>query len=49
MRKLPMVQNAVMAACDALDGLKDGLLGESTSVPLRSVGSDVQGADILTV
>ncbi len=24
--KLPIVQNAVMAACDALDGLKDGLL-----------------------
>ena len=37
--KFPMIHTAVLAACDAIDGLKDGLIDDPDQVPLRSTGS----------
>ena len=41
--KLPAIQAAALAACDSLDGVKDGLIEESARLPVRSGRADVQG------
>ena len=41
--KYPAIHQAVLAACDALDGLKDGLISRSHPLPFRSAGAGVQG------
>ncbi len=41
--KLPAIQNAVLASCDALDGVKDGLIEDPRGVPLRSGFNALQG------
>ena len=33
--KLPVLHKAAVEACDALDGLKDGLISNPTTLPLR--------------
>ena len=35
--KLPAIENAVVAACDAADGVKDGVVDNPFAVPLRPV------------
>ncbi|MGC4080916.1 MAG: tannase/feruloyl esterase family alpha/beta hydrolase [Vicinamibacterales bacterium] len=37
--KLPIIEKAVNAACDAMDGVADGVLNESAPVPLRCAGA----------
>ena len=49
--KLPLIANAALAACDAIDGVKDGVISEPPRCPfdpatLRCSGADV--ADCLT-
>ncbi len=34
--KLPAIQKAALDACDALDGVRDGIIGNSGAMPLRS-------------
>ena len=41
--KYPAIHKAVMDACDAKDGVKDGVLENPRCVPLRSEGAAVQG------
>ena len=41
--KYPMIHAAVMNECDALDGLKDGLIENPRALPLRSENDRVQG------
>ncbi|HXJ89446.1 MAG TPA: tannase/feruloyl esterase family alpha/beta hydrolase [Candidatus Binatia bacterium] len=49
--KLPLVHNAVIAACDALDGVKDGIIGDPRRCkfdPATLVCKGGDGADCLT-
>ena len=41
--KYPVIHKAALDACDALDGLKDGLIGDPIALPFRSESSHVQG------
>ena len=47
--KLELVQNAVIAKCDALDGVKDQLLGESASCPFDPPNCSARAAMAPTV
>ena len=40
--KYPMIHNAVLDKCDALDGVKDGVIEDPTQVLLRLRDVDVQ-------
>ena len=40
--KLPVIHDAVLARCDMLDGVKDGLLENPTSLHVRPEGNRVQ-------
>ncbi len=49
--KLPMIVKAALAACDELDGLKDGLIGDTrrcTFDPVVLQCKDADGSDCLT-
>ena len=49
--KLPLVHNAVIAACDALDGVKDGIISDPRRCkfdPATLVCKGADGADCLT-
>ena len=41
--KYAMIHKAALDACDALDGLKDGLIGDPFALPFRSESAHVQG------
>jgi len=43
--KYPVIHQAVLAACDALDGLKDGLLGDPTACRFDPAVLQCQGED----
>ena len=43
--KLRILQQAVLAKCDANDGIQDGVIRRSTELPLRSVRRS-QAADV---
>jgi hypothetical protein len=43
--KLPAIQNAVISACDALDGVKDGVIGDPRRCRFDPVVIQCQGAD----
>ena len=41
--KYPVIHEAVLAACDALDGVEDGVLEDPDALPLRSGRAAVPG------
>ena len=43
--KYPMIHNAVLAACDALDGVKDGVIEDPARCSLRFRQPDMPGED----
>jgi feruloyl esterase len=43
--RYPAIHNAVLAACDALDGVKDGLIGDPTRCKFDPVVLECRGSD----
>jgi feruloyl esterase len=41
--KYPAIHQAMLKACDASDGIKDGVVEDPTALPVRSQGARVQG------
>ena len=41
--KLPAIEAAALDACDALDGVKDGVIDDPTQCHFRSFEAPVQG------